>query len=232
MPLPTASRSPLASEVSPMSDKRAEGQARKAAKKAAEADKVASALAAAEDAEWEVGTKKANKKQEADADKKARAAERKAQAAADLADEEAQMSAPKAKKDGKKSSAGKKTRAEIAAEAMARLEQDTKEKEKKKKEMKVKGGNDYMGVLEENNNKLEDIDASGVDNAIAALEIADSSKPMEKQRVNLKAAYAAFEARELPLIKEAHPGLKRSQYQERVHAAWLKSPDNPKNQMP
>ena len=64
--------------------KKAEGQARKLAAKEAKVAKEEAAQAAIEDAEWEVGGKKANKKQEADAAKKAAKAERKAEADAQV----------------------------------------------------------------------------------------------------------------------------------------------------
>lgn len=50
------------------------------------------------------------------------------------------------------------------------------------------------------------------------------------KRVNMKALYAAFEERELARLKVDQPGLKLSQYKERVFAAWQKSPDNPNNE--
>ena len=64
--------------------KKAEGQARKAAAKEANSAKEDAAQAAIEDAEWEVGGKKGNKKQEADAAKKAAKADRKADADAQV----------------------------------------------------------------------------------------------------------------------------------------------------
>ena len=64
--------------------KKAEGQARKLATKEAKVAKEEAAQAAIEDAEWEVGGKKANKKQEADAAKKAAKADRKAEADAQV----------------------------------------------------------------------------------------------------------------------------------------------------
>jgi len=64
--------------------KKAEGQARKLATKEAKTAKEEAAQAALEDAEWEVGGKKANKKQELDAAKKAAKAERKVEADAQV----------------------------------------------------------------------------------------------------------------------------------------------------
>ena len=46
----------------------------------------------------------------------------------------------------------------------------------------------------------------------------------------MKAAFAAFEEREIARLKDEHPGLKLSQYKERAFSAWQKSPENPANQ--
>ena len=43
---------------------------------------------------------------------------------------------------------------------------------KEEKAIEKSGGNEYMGVLMENDNKKQGIDASGIDDAITALEIA------------------------------------------------------------
>ena len=58
------------------------------------------------------------------------------------------------------------------------------------------------------------------------------SKEFEVQvcKVNLKAAHAAFEEREIARLKDENPGLKLSQYKERAFKAWEKSPENPANQ--
>ena len=42
----------------------------------------------------------------------------------------------------------------------------------------------------------------------------------------------AFEEREMPGIKADYPGLKLSQYKEKIFNMWLKSPENPDNQLP
>ena len=43
----------------------------------------------------------------------------------------------------------------------------------------------------------------------------------------MKAAFAAYKERQLPLMKEEKPGLKQSQYQDMIFKAWQKSPENP-----
>lgn len=43
----------------------------------------------------------------------------------------------------------------------------------------------------------------------------------------MKAAFAAYKERQLPMVKEEKPGLKQSQYQDMIFKAWQKSPENP-----
>ena len=43
----------------------------------------------------------------------------------------------------------------------------------------------------------------------------------------MKAAFAAYKERQLPIVKEEKPGLKQSQYQDMIFKAWQKSPENP-----
>lgn len=43
----------------------------------------------------------------------------------------------------------------------------------------------------------------------------------------MKAAFAAYKERQLPIVKEEKPGLKQSQYQDMIFKSWQKSPENP-----
>ena len=207
-----------------------------ASKKEKQADKAAAATEAsrqaAEDAEWGQGGKKANKKQEAAADRAAAKADRKAAAEDQAAEEDAQMSARKSDKDKKKEKSGKLTRAEIAAKAMKMAQEKEKAAKKEAIEVAKSGGNEYIGVLRENDNKTEGIDASGVDDAIAALDIAASSSSgsgNDGKKVNVKALYKSFEEAQIERLKIDHPGLKLSQMKEKAFEAWKKSPENPAN---
>mmetsp|Transcript_11321 Transcript_11321/g.18943 ORF Transcript_11321/g.18943 Transcript_11321/m.18943 type:complete len:217 (+) Transcript_11321:14-664(+) len=212
-----------------MADKIAAGRERKAAKAAAAKQDEEAKRQAKEDSEWEDGTKKCNKKQEADAERKARARDRKAAAQEQEAEENSSMSKAKGKKD-KQGGKSKMTRAEIAAKVMREQDEKAKADAKLKKQIEASGGNEYVGLIQENTNRDDGIDASGVDAAIGALDMASSSSPATPRgRVNLKAAYAAFEEREMPQIKQDHPGLKLSQYKELLWKAWQKSPENPQN---
>jgi hypothetical protein len=99
-----------------MSDKKAAGQARKAAASETKQSAEQGRQQQLEDADWEEGAKGKNKKAEAAEAKAAAAAERKALAKAQEDEENAQLSKPTSVK-AKKAAAGasKLTRAEIAA---------------------------------------------------------------------------------------------------------------------
>lgn len=91
------------------------------------------------------------------------------------------------------------------------------------------------------------VSASGMDGALAALAISTkgagaaggalsprsggtglvANDPHPERR--RKALYAAFEDKMLPLMREDFPGLKLSQYKDKIFKAWEKSPENPMN---
>lgn len=51
------------------------------------------------------------------------------------------------------------------------MEAQAKTEKKAKKEIDASGGNEYIGAIRENVNKSEEVDASGLDSAIAALDV-------------------------------------------------------------
>ncbi|EOD19839.1 hypothetical protein EMIHUDRAFT_458662 [Emiliania huxleyi CCMP1516] len=197
-------------------------------------DRPGASQRAKEDDAWAEGAKGQNKKKAAEEEKKAAAAERKAAARAQEEEENAELAKPKGGgKDGKKKAGGssKMTRAEIAAKAMAAMEEQKKAEKKKQKQIEATGGNEYIGAVHENTNRAEGVDASGIDDAIAALDVGGGGGGGGgPKRVNRKALYKEFEERELARLKEENPGLKLSQLKERVSKAWEKSPDNPDNE--
>lgn len=69
-------------------------------------------------------------------------------------------------------------------------------------------------------------ETSGLDGALGQLDITTGTEVKSG-----KALYAAFEEKILPEMREAYPGLKLSQYKERIFNAWKKSPENPRNQV-
>lgn len=72
-------------------------------------------------------------------------------------------------------------------------------------------------------------DARTVDEAIAVLSLSKEI-PDKHPEKRLKAAYAAFEERELPRLREENAHLRMSQVRQLLRKEWMKSPDNPLNQ--
>ena len=46
----------------------------------------------------------------------------------------------------------------------------------------------------------------------------------------MKAAYAAYEEKNLPLLKQQNPNFRLSQLKQMLKKDWMKSPENPMNQ--
>jgi hypothetical protein len=74
-----------------------------------------------------------------------------------------------------------------------------------------------------NKQSMEEGAASGLDAALASMGGLNSTQTM---------TYKEFEERMLPIVKEDYPGLRLTQYKEKVFQMWKKSPENPSNQMP
>lgn len=91
-------------------------------------------------------------------------------------------------------------------------------------------------LLVENTNRQiadGDVEATTIDDAISGLTTGGAGGgggPERHPERRQKAAYAAYEEREMARLQEEMPNLKRSQYKERIFASWKKSPDNPMNQ--
>ena len=150
--------------------------------------------------------------------------ERKQAAKLLLAEEESQIGG-KSKGTG---TSAKMTRAQIS-EAKAELS-----RESGATASALPCGVTEIPVVEENPNRLlqqqqlkGEIDARTVDEAIAVLSVSKEEKHPEKR---LKAAYAAFEERELPRLKAEFPNLRLSQLKQMLRKDWMKSPENPLNQ--
>ncbi|PBK83171.1 DUF1014-domain-containing protein [Armillaria gallica] len=87
----------------------------------------------------------------------------------------------------------------------------------------------------------ESFSATGLDNALDLLEVVTAK--MDKASVGqqaaglerhperrYKAAFEAYQERELPNLKQDHPGLRLQQYKDLLHKQFQKSPENPFNQ--
>lgn len=186
-------------------------RARKAAAK--EAENIKKAMEA-EDRAWEDNDKqllKKKQKQEELEKKRQQQLEKKAEAKALLEKEMANI------KVGGKQPASKITRAEIVAITEKRNQVAMKKEEET--------------PIEENLNRLtlEGETAHSIDEAISILSTKDSEIDRHPEK-RMKAAYATFEEKMMPIIKEQNPTLRLSQLKQILRKEWMKSPENPLNQ--
>ena len=93
-------------------------------------------------------------------------------------------------------------------------------------------------LLEENPNRIMQqraaeghLDAQTVEEAIAVLDVASGGAVERHPEKRAKAAYAAFEERELSRLKAKNPNLRLSQLKQLLRKEWMKSPENPMNQI-
>lgn len=142
--------------------------------------------------------------------------------------------------------AEKKAKQKKAAEAAAKLKAEQEAKMKAEKAAKDKASIDPLFANTEqmignipNDDTDNNIDVgreankarmdmvTGIDAALDELNIHSTvSVP------TAKVTYADFEQRMLPIVKAENPGLRLSQYKEKVFNLWKKSPENPANQIP
>lgn len=186
-------------------------RARKAAAKEAESTKKA---LEAEEKAWQDDDRqllKKKQKQEEIEKKRQQQLEKKAEVKALLEKEMANI------KVGGKQPAAKITRAEIVSVTEKRNQVAMKKKEET--------------PLEENLNRLtiEGETAHGIDEALSVLSTKEPEIDFHPEK-RVKAAYASFEERMMPIIKEQHPTLRLSQLKQILKKEWMKSPENPLNQ--
>ncbi|KAF5367655.1 hypothetical protein D9757_010988 [Collybiopsis confluens] len=195
--------------------KKAENEAKKQDVKVAEKEKK-------EAAAWGDGAKNAKDKEAKEEKRKAELA-RKAENARLLAEEEASVpSKPKAApKVGAKKTSVKPQPKPAGPGAIAA------------------GGGWAVPMLKRK--EVESYAATGIDNALDLLEVVTAK--MDKASVGsqaagiekhperrFKAAFEAYQERELPNLKEEHPGLRLQQYKDLLYKQFQKSPENPYNQ--
>ena len=145
------------------------------------------------------------------------------QAAKQLLEEEEAKVGGKAKGGG----ATKVTRAQI---------EESRKKESGATASALPKGVTEAPPLEDNPNQLlrqrqleGEVDARTVDEAIAVLGGSTEKEEKHPER-RMKAAYAAFEEREMPRLKAENPHLRLSQLKQMLRKDWMKSPENPMNQ--
>ncbi|POS81254.1 hypothetical protein DHEL01_v200354 [Diaporthe helianthi] len=190
--------------------KKAAGQSRKAEAAANKKAAEDSKKAAVEDAEWSKGSKKANAKKEEEAAKKAEAARKKAEREALLAEEEKNTPGRSAPKNAK------------AAQKKTRL-----------------GGLDAaLGGVDWGDGKLATLNASGLDNALDALDISLSDDRVKidrhpERRVNK--VFTAWKKQQMEQLTEEGyfkiKGHSRSKKEEQLWEEFQDSPENPMNQV-
>ena len=72
------------------------------------------------------------------------------------------------------------------------------------------------------------VEARSVEDAIAVLNV--EGTPVDKHpEKRMKAAYSAFEERELPRLRQENPNMRLSQLKQLLKKEWMKSPENPMN---
>ncbi|KAI8057282.1 hypothetical protein BDF22DRAFT_670559 [Syncephalis plumigaleata] len=191
--------------------KAAAGRERKAAQEAEKKSKKQAELERKEEEKWNQGAKKGGKK-ESEAEKRAARLAKKAELDALKQQEEKELSKIK----------------QVSAAKNARLEEKRNERNLRKAEDLGKDLGKEIPVFS----------ASNLDDALEALEIADektarpggSGAPDRHVERRLKAAYAAYEERELPILKRENPSLRLTQLKQMLWKQWQKSPENPLNQ--
>jgi hypothetical protein len=190
----------------------------KAAAKAAKRAEMAALLASEEDSNSTITSKKAPKKKNKDD--------------FDLLNE-ALAKAPKTKAQLEKEAKKKADDDRRTAEENARRQKEEQRKveEEHRRKALARGividHGDEMMVKYENRLDDDDIDASGLDSALQALSTDDKEDAHPERRQ--KALHKAYFERMLPQMKEELPGLKLSQYKERIFEMWKNSPENPNN---
>lgn len=235
---------------------------KKAAAQSVKDAKAAAAAEAQRAKEWNDGANlRAQTKSESAAAKADEAAKKKAEKAALLAEEEAILAAggraknkePTLSKKGKNKklddlsllegalvgAAEKKVKAQRQADRLK--EQKQKEDEARRKEEEkpidpllantnamIAGTEDELVGRAANQAAMTENHASGIDGALESLNVSAGPQAVP----SAKALFKAFEERMLPEVKADYPGLKLSQYKEKVFQMWKKSPENPANQGP
>ncbi|KAL1023268.1 hypothetical protein UPYG_G00038490 [Umbra pygmaea] len=196
-------------------------KARKAEAKAVEDARKKKEL---EDALWQENDKHVLKKEQRKDDKEKKrleALERKKENQR-LLEEEAAKIKGKAKEAA---AAAKVSRAQIEETLRAeQLQNQEQPKEKEKSHLET--------PLEENVNRVipEEgaVEARSIEDAIAVLSTAEELDRHPERR--LKAAFAAYEELNMPLLKQENPNMRLSQLKQLLKKEWVKSPENPLNQ--
>ncbi|KAM9357694.1 coiled-coil domain-containing protein 124 [Symphorus nematophorus] len=180
-----------------------------------------------EDALWQETDKHVLKKEQRKDDKEKKrleALERKKENQRLLDEESAKIKGKSQKEAG---SGGKVTRAQIDEVLQnERLQQD-------QQEIKPKEKSHLETPLEENVNRIipdeGTVEARTIEDAIAVLSTGPEDLDHHPER-RMKAAFAAYEEANMPILKKENPNMRLSQLKQQLKKQWMKSPENPLNQ--
>ena len=208
-------------EVGVKKDKK--GAADKEAERLKKQAEKAAALAEDEEAIASVTVKTSKKKKGKDDFADLQAALAKApKTAAQKASERKAAEAEKKKADRKKAEEEAK-----AAKETRDAEEDVQARKYASKGM-VSNYMDDLLAHKKTDNKLNDedtLDLTGLDSVFEAL----AGPGLADKHPRMKAIYSAYYEEQLPIMKEMYPGLKLSQYKERIYVQFQKAPENPNN---
>uniref|UniRef100_A0A914C9C4 HMG box domain-containing protein n=1 Tax=Acrobeloides nanus TaxID=290746 RepID=A0A914C9C4_9BILA len=198
-------------------------------KNAAQVEKQTKAAQAKEDAYWADDDKNVLRKQqrkEEEEKKRQQALQRKQELKA-MHDEEINSISSSGK--AKTTTPHKVTRAVIESNREAQEKLRLEEEERRR--LEEKRIEPLAPEVEVNINQLDPdaLNARNVEDAIKALTVEESSVDRHPEK-RMKAAYTAFEDRNMPRLKEEHPTLRLSQLRQILKKEWQKSPENPLNQ--
>ena len=130
-----------------------------------------------------------------------------------------------------------KKKAELAKAEKLKAEAAKKKREEEKPmdpllantEGMIRGTTDDLVGRAANKALDEENAASGIDGALNVMDIGGGGGG-NGQTTSAKGLFKAYEARMLTEMKEDYPGLKLSQYKEKIFQKWKKSSENPANQ--
>lgn len=141
--------------------------------------------------------------------------------------------------DKKAKASKKKERERKEREERMRQERERRDAEAKRNEDPMMAATESMigsvddGAAVGRAANVENADAimgSGIDKALGAMAVSGDAAEDRHPEKRVKALHRAFEERMMPQMKEDFPGLKQSQYRDKIFQLWKKSPENPLNQ--
>lgn len=199
-----------------------EGRQRKAAQKELKNAETKKKQSEKEEAEWQVGSKTKSTKQVQEEQKKLEKAQKKAEKDRLEAEEAAELAKLRPLKPLPKEKSTVPVIMKTQTSPVLRVSTPLSQ---------TSNSNDSLFM-----DDAPEYGASNIDDALFLLSRTSSSSlnvvgTIERHpERRAKAAFAAFEEREMPRLKEEYPGLRLSQLRERLQRLWQKSPENPFNQ--